>query len=103
MKVKLYRKYVKLCLKCFKKVSHKTLFGPKKFEEFLAHPLKYDEDGKKVLDGDSIQVINANNFLHVMWKEFLLKDAFEKKYKRYSRKWWAPEAVAMRAIKGEKD
>lgn len=93
---------MKFALKSFRR-KHSQLFGNEHFEDFVTVPLKYDANGKKVKDDNTLLCLSRNTFLHHVWRDFLIKDVYEKKYKRYSRKWWTSEAKLMRSVKGEDD
>ena len=103
MKVKLYKKFVKQALKEFKR-KHSQLFGNKEFKEFVAHPILCDEDGNYLSKiQDKLLCIGKNSYLSTLWKEFGFKKRYEKRYARYSKKWWTSEAKLLRGIRGEKD
>ena len=103
MKVKLYKKFVKRALKVFKR-KHSQLFGNKEFKEFVAHPIACDEDGNYLSKiQNKLLCIGKNSYLSTLWKEFGFKKRYEKRYARYSRKWWTSEAKLLRSIRGEKD
>lgn len=103
MKVKLYKKFVKQALKVFK-YKRSQLFGNKEFKEFVAHPIVCDEDGNCLSKNqDELLCIGKNCYLSIIWKDFGFKKWYEKRYARYSRRWWTSEAKLLRSIKGEKD
>ena len=103
MKVKLYKKFVKQALKVFKR-KRSQLFGNKEFKEFVAHPIACDEDGNYLFKiQNKLLCIGKNSYLSTLWKEFGFKKRYEKRYARYSRRWWTSEAKLLRSIRGEKD
>ena len=103
MKVKLYKKFVKQALKVFKR-KRSQLFGNKEFKKFVAHPIACDEDGNYLSKiQNKLLCIEKNSYLSTLWKEFGFKKRYEKRYARYSRKWWTSEAKLLRSIMGDKD
>ena len=103
MKVKLYKKFVKQALKVFKR-KRSQLFGNKEFKKFVAHPIVCDEDGNYLSEiQNKLLCIGKNSYLSTLWKEFGFKKRYEKRYARYSRRWWTSEAKLLRSIRGDKD
>ena len=103
MKVKLYHKFVEAARKhaMKRKIARKWLFRRKAYDnQFVCHPAKtITDDYRIVLDDDRLFVVSPASFLSFVWNGLLWKEIWRKKYARYSRKYWEPEACLKRMIK----
>ena len=103
MKVKLYHKFVEAARKhaMKRKIARKWLFRRKTYDnQFVCYPAKtITDDYRIVLDDDRLFVVSPASFLSFVWNGLLWKEIWRKKYARYSRKYWEPEACLKRMIK----
>ena len=103
MKVKLYHKFVEAARKhaMKRKIARKWLFRRKAYDnQFVCHPAKAITDDYRIApDDDRLEVVSPANFLSLVWNDLLRKEIWRKKYARYSRKYWEPEACLKRMIK----
>ena len=103
MKVKLYHKFVEDARKhaMKRKIARKWLFRRKAYDnQFVCHPAKAITDDYRIEpDDDRLEVVSPASFLSFVWNDLLWKEIWRKKYARYSRKYWEPEACLKRMIK----
>lgn len=103
MKVKLYHKFVEAARKhaMKRKIARKWLFRRKAYDnQFVCYAAKTITDDYRIdPDDDRLEVVSPENFLSFVWNDLLWKEIWRKKYAKYSRKYWEPEACLKRMIK----
>ena len=103
MKVKLYHKFVEAARKhaMKRKIARKWLFRRKAYDnQFVCYKAKTITDDYRIEpDEDHLEVVSPENFLSFVWNGLLWKEIWRKKYAKYSRKYWEPEACLKRMIK----
>lgn len=103
MKVKLYHKFVEAARKhaMKRKIARKWLFRRKAYDnQFVCYAAKTITDDYRIEpDDDHLEVVSPANFLSFVWNDLLWKEIWRKKYAKYSRKYWEPEACLKRMIK----
>ena len=103
MKVKLYHKFVEAARKhaMKRKIARKWLFRRKACDnQFVCYAAKAIADDYRIEpDDDRLEVVSPASFLSFVWNDLLWKEIWRKKYARYSRKYWEPEACLKRMIK----
>ena len=107
MKVKLYHKFVEAARKhaMKRKIARKWLFRRKAYDnQFVCYPAKAITDDYRIEpDDDRLEVVSPASFLSFVWNDLLWKEIWRKKYAKYSRKYWEPDAILRRVVETGKE